>query len=365
MIDAMFENDVIVVGAGQAGLAAAYHLVRSGLRPILVDASDQGGGSWPRYYDSLTLFSPAQFSSLPGLSFPGDPRHYPRRDAVVDYLYSYRRHLGVDVMREHVVDYLRPTKRGFEAVGEGLYLTAARAIVATGSFTRPFSPKLARMELFRGRMLHSADYRSPRGFEGQRVAVVGGGNSAIQIAHELSGTADVTVFTRRSISWQRQKLLGLDFHWWLINSGADRSRWLDKVLRGAVPVVDDGGFRRAFRSGQIRRRPMFDSFHPDGVQWQNGEWQRIDSLIFATGYQPDTSILDPTVAVDASGQILHRQGVSTTVPGLGFVGLPHQRSFSSATLRGVGADALHVVDAIAGTGPRRRKVSVFVSNRAR
>lgn len=350
----MFEKSVIVVGAGQSGLAAAHHLLRSGLRPILVDASDDDGGAWPHYYDSLTLFSPAQFSSLPGLTFPGDPHSYPSRDAVIDYLYAYRRHLGVEVMRGRAVEALRLTSTGFAAVGMDLHVEAPRAIVATGSFRRPYVPSIVDAERFQGDVFHSAGYRAPHMFADQRVAVIGGGNSAIQIAHELSTTAEVTLFTRRPIRWQPQRIFGRDVHWWLTKSGLDRAGWSNKALRGVTPVVYDGRYRRAIRAGRIRRRAMFDAFAPDGVRWQSGERQQLDSVVFATGFRPDASILEGTTALDASGGILHTQGVSDAVPGLGFVGVPNQRNFASATLRGVGADARHVIDVIAGTRPRFR-----------
>lgn len=93
--------DTIVIGGGQAGLASGYHLQKKGLRFLILDASDEAGGSWPRYYDSLKLFSPARFSSMPGMKFPGDPNGYPKRDEVIRYLQDYRAKFQLPVRTNH------------------------------------------------------------------------------------------------------------------------------------------------------------------------------------------------------------------------------------------------------------------------
>ena len=107
-------HDVIVIGAGQAGLAAGYHLQRAGLRFVILDGADTAGGSWPHYYRSLRLFSPARFSSLPGMPFPGDAGAYPSRDETIDYLRRYARAFELPVQGGHTVDAVR-------RLGDGLF----------------------------------------------------------------------------------------------------------------------------------------------------------------------------------------------------------------------------------------------------
>src|SRR4051794_38981989 len=131
--------DAVVIGGGQSGLATGYHLRRAGLRFVILDASDRIGGSWPSYYDSLKLFSPARYSSLPGLPFPGDPGSYPARDEVSDYLSRYAAHFGLPVIGGSLVESVAHGAEQFTVTARGGAAHHARAVVvATGSFRDPF-----------------------------------------------------------------------------------------------------------------------------------------------------------------------------------------------------------------------------------
>jgi putative flavoprotein involved in K+ transport len=335
---------LIVVGAGQAGLATAHEAVRRGVRPLVLEAADQPGGAWPHHYDSLTLFSPARFSALPGRPMPGDGDRYPRRDEVVAYLRDYARNLDADLRLGH-----RVTK--VDRDGDGLTVTSADGtrfrtpalVAATGGFSRPHRPALPGMDTFTGTVLHSSEYRSPAPWAGRRVVVVGGGNSAVQIAAELAATARVTLASRAPIAWVGQRPLGRDLHWWFTRSGLDTAPIRRFWERGPVLVLDDGRHRAAFATGNPDRRPMFTGLTGRGVAWSDGTEEEVDVLVLATGFRPALDYLDGTGALDGDGRPLQSRGVSASVPGLGFVGLEFQRSFSSATLRGVGRDARHVL----------------------
>lgn len=167
----MERTDVAVVGGGQSGLATAHALLRRGLRPAVLEASEPAAGSWPRHYDSLTLFSPARYSSLPGMPFPGTDRdRYPHRDEVVAYLTAYADRLDADIRTGCRVSAVRRTSDGFEVETEGGNRLSARAVVAaSGSFGHPHRPVLPGLEEFTGQVLHAADYRSPAPFTGRRV----------------------------------------------------------------------------------------------------------------------------------------------------------------------------------------------------
>jgi putative flavoprotein involved in K+ transport len=185
-----------------------------------------------------------------------------------------------------------------------------------------------------------AAYHSPEPFRGQRIVIVGGGNAAIQIGTELAQIAQVTLATRDPIRYIPQHILGKDVHFWLNVTGLDRTQWLGEQ---SAPVYDTGKYRTAIEAGQPDRRPMFNSFTEDGVVWNDGRHEAVDTVIYATGYRPNLSFLAELGALDEAGRVLQRDGASSTVPGLYFVGLPRQRTFASATLRGVGADAKLVV----------------------
>ncbi|GAA1216613.1 hypothetical protein GCM10009655_14890 [Rhodoglobus aureus] len=262
---------------------------------------------------------------------------------MVAYLGDYAHSLDADIRYGQTVDTLDRDNDGFTARGSGFTIEATHLIMATGSFDSPYIPPLPRAHEFSGQILHSADYVSPHHFAGTQVAVVGAGNSAVQIATELSAVADVTVCSRRPVHWQAQRLWGRDNNWWLSRSGLDTSKFFAQRLGAGVPVIDDGTYQRAFREGRVQWRPLFDRVDTAGVHHADGSVSTPDTIIFATGYRPHlpllTSILPHVEATTPS----HRNGVSTVDPQLGFVGSERQRSFSSATVRGVGADALATV----------------------
>ncbi len=333
--------DAIVIGAGQAGLSAGYHLQQAGLRFLILEASDKLGGSWPCFYDSLLLNSPARYSSLPGLPFPGNPNRYPHRDEAVAYLRSYAAHFRLPVVTRARVSNVERTGQIFHlTTSQGRYQTRT-VIAATGFFGQPNLPYIPGQAEFRGQRLHSADYRRPEPFRGQRVVVVGGGNAAVQIGIELAEEARVTLASRHPIHYLPQQLLGQDIHFWLNLTGLDRTQWLGDRT---APVFDRGSYRAAMAAGRPNWKPLFERFTATGVIWPDGRHEAVDTVIFATGYQPNLPYLAGLDALDNAGHVLHRKGVSTTVPGLYYVGLPRQRSVASATLRGVGADARVIVD---------------------
>ncbi len=343
------KTPVVIVGGGQSGLSAARAVRQAGLEPVILEAGDRPVGSWPMYYDSLKLFSPAGYSAMPGMPFPADPDHYPRRDEVVDYLEGYARGLDVEIRTGSRVDTIEPDGRGFVVhIASGAAIAACAVIAASGSFSNPYLPRLPGHDDFAGELLHAAAYRNGDRHAGKRVIVVGAGNSAIQIGYELAQVATVTLATRRPVKFIRQRCCGKDLHHWLECTGFDHLPidWLAPVLT-ATPVLDDGVYRRALETGLLDRRPMFTAFTADGVVWSDGARERVDAVVFATGFRPSLNYLRGLGALDGDGMPLHVGGISTARPGLAYVGLEFQRSFSSNTLRGAHRDARHVVAPLA------------------
>lgn len=340
---------VVIVGGGQSGLAAARAAIDAGLRPVLLEAGERPVGSWPGYYDSLRLFSPAQFNSLPGRPFPGDPEDYPARDTVVDYLAHYAESLDVEIRTHTRVTTVESNGPGFTIqTAGGDTLGAAGVVAASGSFANPYVPRLPGMDGFTGELLHVADYRSPEAYAGQRVVVVGAGNSAIQVGYELAQVATTTLATRQPLNFWAQQLDGRDIHHRLVETGFDLlpPEWLLHLFKGTL-VLDTGKYRDAVESGLLERQPMFVGFDGDRLVWADGRHEPVDVVVFATGYRPSLRYLRRLGALAADGTPQHAGGISTTHLGLVYVGLEFQRSFSSNTLRGVHRDAEHVMAPLA------------------
>lgn len=350
-MDAGRTLDAVVIGGGSAGLATAYWLRRRGLAFTVLDAGRSPEGSWPAYYSSLTLFTPARHSALPGLAYPGDPDHYPSRDEMAAYLRSYAAHFALPVETETQIVRVERERGRFTVTARDGRRWASRSVVAaSGTFGQPSCPRLPGEEYFGGTRLHSSAYRHPEPFIGQRVVVVGAGNSAAQIAAELGqragggGRTRVTLAVRRPPRLFPQRPLGHDLTDWLAWSGVER---LPLGVFGRVPdaqpVIAVPGLRAALRGGNPDVRPMFTAFTPGGVRWADGHEEAVETVIFATGYGWNGEFL-PRAALDDRGEPRQRLGASTTVPGLYFVGLPGQRTIASGTVRAAGPDARAVTD---------------------
>ena len=294
---------MVVIGGGQSGLAAARALRATGMDPVVLEAGVRPVGSWPRYYDSLTLFSPARYSALPGMAFPGDPDRYPRRDEVIDYLARYAASMDVEIRTGRRVERVDADGSGFLVrLADGAELHARAVVAATGGFGRPHRPALPGLDRFTGTVIHAAQYRRPDPYAGQRIVVVGAGNSAVQIAVELAEHAQVTLATRAPIRFVAQRPLGRDLHFWLRVSGFDMlpiGRWLRHPP--TAPVLDLGRYRAVVSAGRPDRRPMFTGVDGDRVRWPDGSVERVDTIVLATGYRPDLAYLQPLGALDPNG----------------------------------------------------------------
>jgi putative flavoprotein involved in K+ transport len=335
---------VVVIGAGQSGLAAAHALDKLSVPVVVLEAGDRPAGSWPRYYDSLRLFSPAAFSSMPGMPFPGHLERYPARDEVADYLERYAAYIPAEIQTNTRVTEVRQEDREFVVfTADGRQLRAAGIVAASGSFSNPYQPIFPGQSGFTGQLLHVAEYRNPIPYMGLRVIVVGAGDSAAQVANELAPVADVTLAARHPLRFIPQRIGGKDVHYWLRETGFDSlpAQWLSKISGGSL-ITDSVGFQQTLADGLLDVRPMFIGLDRDKVIWSENDRERIDAIILATGYRPSLDYLRELGALDAAGAPLHIGGVSTTHLGLVYVGLEYQRSFASNTLRGVSADAAAV-----------------------
>src|SRR5215218_3491117 len=249
--------DVVVVGGSQSGLAMAWHLARRGLRFVVLEAGSELGQVWRSRWDSLTLFTPAQYDALPGMPFPAPADTYPTKEPVADYLQAYAAAFDLPVRLNARVTDLRQTETGFEVRTADEVYRARQLVVATGPFQVPFVPPAAQRLDASVTQVHSADYRNPQALPDGPVLVVGGGNSGFQVAEELAATrrVDLSIGTRYPMLPQR--LLGKDLFWWLTRLGLLKvtatSRLGRRVQARGEFVI--GSNRRQLERAGVRFRP--------------------------------------------------------------------------------------------------------------
>jgi putative flavoprotein involved in K+ transport len=329
-----------VVGAGQAGLGTAYRLQRLGVRDVLVVDGGEVGQSWLDRWDSLQLFTPRRFSQLPGLRFPPGPTPTPSRAEMAGYLRDYARRWGLPVRTGTPVGRLSHTGDRFTAETPAGHIEARHVVVASGAFRRPHVPAAARDLAVP--QLHSADYRRPSDVPPGRVLVVGGGNSAAQLAVELSVTHDVTVASGREPRYLPAWVLGVSLFDWLLVSGvlnADRDRPVTRRARARGDAVVGRELDRLRRRGVLRVLPhRVVSGAGTRVGLSDGSDLEVASVLWCTGFAPGTGWVDVPGALDDDGAPRHDRGASP-VPGLHWMGLPWQTRLNSALVDGVDRDA--------------------------
>lgn len=320
--------DVVVIGAGQAGLSAAHHLLRRGVRPaaraapgersvVILDAGSGPGGAWRHRWDSLTMATVNGIRELPGMPVvEADPAD-PANRAVPDYFADFERRFDVPVQRPVRVIRVEedPEPRGAEPAlllvhavgpdGTPLPVIRTRSILnATGTWTRPFLPSAPGAAEFRGRQLHTADYVRAEDFVGQRVGIVGGGISALGFLQEIADVAETFWYTRRAPVFEDGPFTQ--------EAGRDAVAGVIDRVRQGLPVgsvVSNTGLRwtPALRAAQSRglldRRPMFRRITPTGVVEADGAPTELDTILWATGFRHELRHLRPLRLHSTSGGI--------------------------------------------------------------
>ncbi len=341
-------TEVVVVGGGQAGLTTGYYLTRAGIPFVILDAGTRPGEAWRRRWDTLKLFTPARYSSLPGLPFPGDPDHWPGKDEVADYLVDYAATFGLPLRHNAHVTALRRTAGGFRLdTTDGRY-DAEQVIVATGAYQRPYVPPVAERLAAGVVQLHSAAYRNPGQLPPGTVLVVGAANSGVGIAEDLAATHQVVLSQGRRLPHLPRRVLGKPLHFWADRLGlisAPLDSWRGRTQRGELVVGPS--LRRLARHHGIRLAARTTAATGHTVRFADGAEIDVDAVIWASGYRSDYRWIDAPV-FDPHGGLRHRRGV-TEVPGLYFLGMKHQHSRGSSLIHWVRHDAAHIVDRLAQT----------------
>lgn len=356
--------DVCVIGGGQSGLAVGYHLrrsIRSSGGPSFVILDDRGGpgGAWADGWDSLHLFSPASYSSLPGWPMPPwSGEGNPNAAHVVHYLRDYEHRYDLPVRRPVQVRSVTPSPDPGSARlvvrSEAATWTARVVVNSTGTWRQPFWPAVAGRELFSGQQLHTVDYRTSSALAGQRVLVVGGGNSAAQIAADLLPVADVVWVAARPPRMLPDDVDGRVLFETATRAVQDRAAGRpNSGVAGLGDIVAVPSVRHARDHLGLRARPMFDRLTAAGARWPDGHEERFDTVIWCTGFRPALRHLRPLELPRVDGHpstVAAGQDASPVTarldPRVLFVGYGDWCGAASATLIGVNRAARDGVSAV-------------------
>ncbi|GCD97593.1 FAD-dependent oxidoreductase [Embleya hyalina] len=372
--------DVVVIGAGQAGLAAAYHLRRSGLSFVVLDADEGPGGAWRHRWPTLLMEAVHGIHELPGMAVPDIDPTRPAFEALPEYFAAYEAAFELAVVRPVVVRAVRSGVGGEGASGSGEQASAgvagdardtdgsasglpaesltvetdrgvwtARALInATGTWRHPFIPYYPGAGGFRGRQLHMADYRGPAEFAGRHVVVVGGGTSAIHALAEIAEVGTTTWVTRRPPVFREG---GFDAE----VGRAVVARVEERVRAGLPPesVVSVTGLpptaavRAAREHGVLTRLPIFDRVTPFGVAWADGTEIRADAIVWATGFRAVLRHLAPLDLREPGGGIRMEGTRTARDPRIHLVG--YGPSASTIGANRAGRAAVHDLKALLST----------------
>ncbi|UQA32559.1 ArsO family NAD(P)H-dependent flavin-containing monooxygenase [Streptomyces cavourensis] len=335
--------DVVVIGGGQAGLSAGYHLRRQNLDFVILDAQPSPGGAWQHTWDSLRLFSPAAYSSLPGWLMPSQDgwEYHPDARHVVQYLSAYEERYALPVERPVQVSAVRRDKERLRVETDAGVWSARAVVSATGTWWRPFLPAVPGRESFTGRQLHTVQYRNPDDFAGRRIIVVGGGNSGAQIAADLAPHTDLTWVTQRPARYLADDIDGRA----LFDAATARRRALDTGDTGTGGVASLGDIVavapvRAVRdAGLLKAQPMFARLTENGAEWADGTRAEAAEIIWCTGFRPALSHLAPLGLRGERGRIPTHGTRAVDEPRLHLLGYADWTGPASATLIGVGRPA--------------------------
>jgi putative flavoprotein involved in K+ transport len=365
--------DVIVIGAGQAGLSVGHYLVQRGLRFVILDANQRIGDSWRKRWDSLRLFTPARYDGLDGMPFPAPPHSFPTKDEMADYLESYAKHFALPVRNGIKVSRLSREGTRYVVTAGDVELEAEQVVVAMANYQTPRVPEFARELRPEIVQLHSSEYKSPAQLREGGVLIVGAGNSGAEIAFELarshrtflSGRHPGNVPFRISGLLARLLLvkivLRVIFHRVMTVKTAVGRKMRVKMLTQGGPLIRQKP--KELLAAGVERLPRIAGTKDGMPALEDGRLLDVANVIWCTGFDSGLSWIDLPIFGEY-GEPVHEAGAVKDAPGLYFVGRLFLYAASSVMVHGVGRDAARIAEMIASrrnvreTAPERTRINL-------
>ncbi len=335
----------IIIGSGQAGLAAGYYLSKLNEDFIIIDAAKKVGDSWRQRWDSLSLFTPSQYDGLPGFPYPSQRGTLPSKDQMADYLAEYAKRFNLPIRMEVKVNHLSRSQSGFQIMTTRGVLNSDRVIIATGTNPSPRIPDFANELDERIHQIHSSQYLNPDSLPPGDVLVVGAGTSGMEIAIELSRTRHTFIAGHPTFHIPDPifRYAGRPY-WWFINHiltvNTPIGRKAKKsIVKGGGPLISVSV--ADLNVAGVERVPRVAGTENGQPKLEDGRLIPVSIIIWATGFKPDFSWIDMNVT-DDNGWPVNYRGVSPTIDGMYFMGMLFQYGLTSGLVGGVGRDASYI-----------------------
>ncbi|MEM5014529.1 NAD(P)/FAD-dependent oxidoreductase [Niallia taxi] len=337
--------ETIIIGAGQAGIAIGYFLKKSSKKFLILDKNSEVGKSWQERYDSLVLFTPRMYSSLPGMEMQGDKHGFPTKNEVVSYLKKYVQQYDLPIKLDAVVINVSKKNDYYLVITNKEKFLTKNLVIATGPFQTPNFPAFSKKLSDKTFQLHSSEYINPTQLADGNVLVVGGGNSGAQIAVELSKQRETYLSHSKRFMFFPLIFNNKSIFWWFDKFGilkASNSSVIGRVLQKKGDPIFGYELKNEIKKKNVVLKERVSDVNNDKIIFNDLSALTFNNIIWATGFKYELPWLNISNLYDNEGNVIHERG-KTPIDGLYFIGLPWQYRRGSALLQGVGYDAEYIV----------------------
>ncbi|WP_165571635.1 flavin-containing monooxygenase [Cytobacillus praedii] len=342
--------DVAIIGAGQAGLAMGYWLSKSQTpkKFLIIDKVSRVGEVWRKRYDSLVLFTPRAYSSLPELTLVGNVHEFPAKDEIADYLENYAIHFNLPLQLETEVQKVEEEKDVFSIYTNNGTFLSKQVVVASGPFHTPFIPAINKNLNPDITSIHSSEYKNSSQLQTGNVLIVGGGNSGAQITAELSDSREVHLSVGQKFRYFPLTIFKKSSFWWFDKIGilkATNDSWVGEKVRETGDPIFGFDLKKLVEEGKVHLHPRTLSINNKSVKFADNKELDVQNIIWATGFKADYRWIHIEGIMNEAGMPIHNRGI-TNKKGFYFLGLPWLHKRGSSLLLGVGEDAEFIAQII-------------------